>query len=304
MGGTRNCDWWFTDEAVLLDTAGRYTTQESNREADARRLERLPRAAARSTGRAGRSTASSSPSSVLDLLQQSPDERERHAAALRARIQELHEQLGHPLPDLRAGHQVRPAGRLHASSSASYGKEERAQVWGITFPLRDPREPGDPLASFAGRVRRAGAAPQRPAGRPHAGRSATRTSAPLIYGFPQQFGSAQGPARRLPRQRVRRPRASTRRRCCAACISPAAPRKAAPIDRVHGCAGARASAWSAASCRPRRSSGRSYFLHAAAEGRGVRRAGARPAPTSSWERQRALLKWGGYAADRRWSPSA
>ena len=35
VGGTRNCDWWFTDEAVLLDTAGRYTTQESDREADA-----------------------------------------------------------------------------------------------------------------------------------------------------------------------------------------------------------------------------------------------------------------------------
>ncbi|MEI7894365.1 MAG: type VI secretion system membrane subunit TssM, partial [Myxococcales bacterium] len=23
-GGTRNCDWWFTNEAILLDTAGRY----------------------------------------------------------------------------------------------------------------------------------------------------------------------------------------------------------------------------------------------------------------------------------------
>jgi type VI secretion system protein ImpK len=35
IGGTRNCDWWFTDEAVLIDTAGRYTTQSSNREVDA-----------------------------------------------------------------------------------------------------------------------------------------------------------------------------------------------------------------------------------------------------------------------------
>ena len=34
VGGTRNCDWWFTDEAVLIDTAGRYTTQESDLEAD------------------------------------------------------------------------------------------------------------------------------------------------------------------------------------------------------------------------------------------------------------------------------
>ena len=24
VGGTRNCDWWFADEAVILDTAGRY----------------------------------------------------------------------------------------------------------------------------------------------------------------------------------------------------------------------------------------------------------------------------------------
>jgi type VI secretion system protein ImpL len=35
VGGTRNCDWWFTDEAVLIDTAGRYTTQESNSAVDA-----------------------------------------------------------------------------------------------------------------------------------------------------------------------------------------------------------------------------------------------------------------------------
>ena len=30
VGGTRNCDWWFTDQAVLIDTAGRYTTQDSD----------------------------------------------------------------------------------------------------------------------------------------------------------------------------------------------------------------------------------------------------------------------------------
>lgn len=28
IGGTRNCNWWFTDEAILIDTAGRYTTQD------------------------------------------------------------------------------------------------------------------------------------------------------------------------------------------------------------------------------------------------------------------------------------
>ena len=34
IGGTRNCDWWFTDDAVLIDTAGRYTTQDSHQAED------------------------------------------------------------------------------------------------------------------------------------------------------------------------------------------------------------------------------------------------------------------------------
>jgi type VI secretion system protein ImpL len=34
VGGTRNCDWWFAEDAVLLDTAGRYTTQDSYQQVD------------------------------------------------------------------------------------------------------------------------------------------------------------------------------------------------------------------------------------------------------------------------------
>ena len=33
-GGTRNCDWWFSNEAVILDTAGRYATEEEDRDDD------------------------------------------------------------------------------------------------------------------------------------------------------------------------------------------------------------------------------------------------------------------------------
>jgi len=36
VGGTRNCDWWFTDEAVLIDTAGRYTSQDAQGARDAK----------------------------------------------------------------------------------------------------------------------------------------------------------------------------------------------------------------------------------------------------------------------------
>src|SRR3954452_11908787 len=34
VGGTRLCEWWFTEEAVLIDTAGRYTTQDSDEAVD------------------------------------------------------------------------------------------------------------------------------------------------------------------------------------------------------------------------------------------------------------------------------
>ena len=36
IGGTRNLDFWFADEAAIVDTAGRYTTQDSDAIADSR----------------------------------------------------------------------------------------------------------------------------------------------------------------------------------------------------------------------------------------------------------------------------
>lgn len=39
VGGTRNLDFWFADEAALVDTAGRYTTQDSDAPADAKAWE-------------------------------------------------------------------------------------------------------------------------------------------------------------------------------------------------------------------------------------------------------------------------
>ncbi len=42
VGGTRNLDFWFADEAVLVDTAGRYTTQDSDRAVDFERVEEIP----------------------------------------------------------------------------------------------------------------------------------------------------------------------------------------------------------------------------------------------------------------------
>ena len=34
VAGTRHCDWWFTNEGILIDTAGRYTSQDGEQETD------------------------------------------------------------------------------------------------------------------------------------------------------------------------------------------------------------------------------------------------------------------------------
>ena len=57
VGGTRNCDWWFTDEAVFLDTAGRYTTQDSDAASDSGGLDASSSRCCASTARGGPSTA-------------------------------------------------------------------------------------------------------------------------------------------------------------------------------------------------------------------------------------------------------
>ncbi|MES2088581.1 MAG: type VI secretion protein IcmF/TssM N-terminal domain-containing protein, partial [Pseudomonadota bacterium] len=77
VGGTRNCDWWFTDEAVLIDTAGRYTTQESDSKVDAAAwdgfLALLKKTRPRRPLNGVMLTIN-----IQDLLQQGPHERQEH----------------------------------------------------------------------------------------------------------------------------------------------------------------------------------------------------------------------------------
>jgi type VI secretion system protein ImpL len=132
IGGTRNCDWWFTSQAVLIDTAGRYTTHDSHREADRTAwfgfLDLLARYRPRRPINGVLLTLSAS-----DLLNATPEQRAVHGATLRARIEELHERLGIAFPvyvlvtkcDLLAG---------FMDFFGDFDKDERAQVWGMTFP--------------------------------------------------------------------------------------------------------------------------------------------------------------------------
>ncbi|QPH54100.1 type VI secretion system membrane subunit TssM [Pontivivens ytuae] len=131
VGGTRNCDWWFTDEAVLLDTAGRYTTQDSNRDADAKAwtgfLDMLKQHRKRQPINGAMVAIS-----LSDLSLQDEAARRAHAHAIRTRLHELREKLGVRFPvyvlftkaDLIAGFQ---------EFFADLGAEEREQVWGFTL---------------------------------------------------------------------------------------------------------------------------------------------------------------------------
>ena len=132
IGGTRNCDWWFTNEAVLLDTAGRYTMQESQREQDASEWGKfvalLKKYRARQPVNGAIITIS-----VSDLLTLSAEQRRQQASALRQRLLELHEQLGIRFPvyvlvtktDLLKG---------FTAYFDGFDKAKRDQVWGFTFP--------------------------------------------------------------------------------------------------------------------------------------------------------------------------
>jgi type VI secretion system protein ImpL len=135
VGGTRNCDWWFTDQAVLLDTAGRYTTQDSHAQVD--KAAWLGFLDLLKTQRSRRPVDGAFIAiSLSDLLLGSEAERVAHAAAIRARIQELYSQLGvrFPIYVMLTKLDLVP-GFMEFFDALS--KEERAQVWGMTFALDD-----------------------------------------------------------------------------------------------------------------------------------------------------------------------
>jgi type VI secretion system protein ImpL len=186
VGGTRNCDWWFTDEAVLLDTAGRYTTQDS--QADVDRTAWLGFLGLLKKYRRRRPINGVLVAvSIADLMQQTETETAAHVRAIRQRVEELHKELGIRFPvyvlftkcDLLAG---------FVEFFDDLGQDGRAQVWGFTFPPETLEAPERALeayrAEFEALERRLDA---RVAERLQAERDLARRE--LIYAFPQQFAS-------------------------------------------------------------------------------------------------------------------
>ena len=187
VGGTRNCDWWFSDEAVLLDTAGRYTTQDSDRKADAAAwlgfLDVLKETRPNRPLNGALVTVS-----VMDLLLWTKAERAKFSGHVRMRLAEMYAALQTRFPvyvlvtkvDMLAGF-TDFFGDLDSSA--------RAQVWGPTFAMDiDPALMAEPYArDFAALEERLGA---EMLARLQEERDLQRRAS--IYRFPQQF-HAMGP---------------------------------------------------------------------------------------------------------------
>jgi len=186
VGGTRNCDWWFTDNAVLIDTAGRYTTQDSHVETDrgawlnflSLMKKHRPRRAIN-----GAIVAVS----LQELIMLSRDERLRHAETIRSRIQELMTDLNIRFPiyfvitkcDLMAGFN-----EFFEDLSLS----DREQVWGLTFPMGDNQNDSDLFdVEFDALVKRVN---ERLLSRLHNERDPYRRA--KIQAFPSQFENMRG----------------------------------------------------------------------------------------------------------------
>ena len=136
-GGTRHCDWWFTEEAVLIDTAGKYTTQDNVQESDTTSkswlgfLDMLAENRPRQPINGVLICIS-----VEDLMTQSEPEKQAHAAAIRERLNELHARLNITFPV----YMVLTKMDLVAGFMDYFGDltdSQRAIVWGTTFKPKD-----------------------------------------------------------------------------------------------------------------------------------------------------------------------
>jgi type VI secretion system protein ImpL len=178
LGGTRNCDWWLTNEAVLLDTAGRWATQEEDHDEWLGFLRMLKKYRPRKPLNGLIAAVS-----IGDIVNAKDDEVEELARRMRERLDEVIGQLHVSLPvyvlltkcDLIEGF-VETFGDLSTS--------ERDQVWGFTAALA--QDMGEPGAYFEERFDEL-AQVLEPASLLRMGAERRVDSRQFIYAFPQQF---------------------------------------------------------------------------------------------------------------------
>jgi len=141
VGGTRNCDWWFSNSAIILDTAGRYITEEEDQEEWLAFLDVLKKNRRRQPINGVLVCIS-----IADLLNASNEDMEWHAKTIRKRIDELTQRLGLRYPvylvftkcDLFNG---------FVEFFEDLSRTQREQIWGCTFNKEQLDDP-NPKAIF------------------------------------------------------------------------------------------------------------------------------------------------------------
>jgi type VI secretion system protein ImpL len=131
IGGTRNCDWWLSNDAILLDTAGRWATENEDSDEWLSFLDLLKKSRGRKAVNGVLIAVS------VDQLAGGETEIGDLAAALRERVDELQGRLGVSAPiyllitkcDLLAG---------FTETFSSLSESDRAQIWGLTLPFDAP----------------------------------------------------------------------------------------------------------------------------------------------------------------------
>jgi type VI secretion system protein ImpL len=128
VGGTRNCDWFFSDSAIFLDTAGRYMTEPEDTEEWNTFLETL-----RDNRKKQPINGVLVAISISELADATPEQIEWHAATIRRRIDDLVTRLDVTFPvyllftkcDLLRG---------FTQFFGALSRREREQVLGCTLP--------------------------------------------------------------------------------------------------------------------------------------------------------------------------
>jgi type VI secretion system protein ImpL len=141
IGGTRNCDWFFTNEGILIDTAGRYSVEDEDRKEWLSFLGMLKKNRAKAPINGILIAAS-----VAGLAQAKPEAVIRLAKSLRQRVQELTETLEVFAPvyvmftkaDLISG---------FVEFFEDRDPQERQKAWGATLPYK-PDERADAVGQF------------------------------------------------------------------------------------------------------------------------------------------------------------
>jgi len=127
VGGTRNCDWFFTTEGVLLDTAGRYSTQREDRPEWLEFLKLLKKYRTKAPAN-GILVAVSFP----ELVQHNSEQFTVYARQVRERINEIDDAFGIKVPIYLVFTKMDLLGGF-AQYFEDLSEEDRQAAWGATL---------------------------------------------------------------------------------------------------------------------------------------------------------------------------